>query len=103
MDSGYNTLALTNSAPARNDGERDGERNGNGERDGEIKGEPITGFEKRGNRGPFECGNCTYFENGDACTQETMKEKSKQPRHPNGDVVVDADDCCEFIERKGRK
>ncbi len=92
MDSGYNMLALTNSAPARN-----------GERDGEIKGEAETGFEKRGRKGPFECGNCEYFERGDSCHQETMMAKSKEPRHTDGSVVVAAEDCCEFVDRKGSK
>lgn len=64
-----------------------------------VKGEPGTGFEKGAGRGKFECGNCAYFKNGNACTQEVMKEKSQQRRHENGDVVVDADDCCEYIER----
>jgi hypothetical protein len=68
-----------------------------------IKGEPGTGFEKRAGKGPFECGNCGYFKNGDACTQKDMKAKSKQPRHKNGDVIVAADDCCEFIERIGKE
>jgi len=64
-----------------------------------IKGEQFTGFEKRAGKGPFECGNCTYFKNGDACTQKIMKERSKEPRHRNGDVKVAAEDCCEYIER----
>jgi hypothetical protein len=67
-----------------------------------IKGEKDTGFEKRGSKGPFECGNCEYFKNGNACNQKDMKEKSKQPRWPDGTIVVDAADCCEFIERVGK-
>lgn len=35
-----------------------------------IKVEKGTGFEKRGTKGPFECGNCDYFENG-LCHQKT--------------------------------
>lgn len=64
-----------------------------------IRGEPGTGFEVRGGKGPFECGNCEYFKNGNACSQKDMKEKSKQPRHKNGDVVVAKEDCCEFVDR----
>ena len=68
-----------------------------------LKGEDRTGFEKRGNKGPFECGNCEYFIRGEhACNQEDMKKYSKQPKWPNGTVVVDATDCCEYIERTGK-
>lgn len=66
-----------------------------------IKGEKGTGFEKRGDKGPFECGNCRFFRQG--CDQEDMKKKSKQPRLPNGLVKVDADDCCEYVDRIGQK
>jgi hypothetical protein len=68
-----------------------------------VKGEPGTGFEKRGSKGPFECGNCHYFKNGDSCHEETMMKKSKEPRHPDGSVVVAADDCCEYVERVGKE
>jgi hypothetical protein len=67
-----------------------------------LKGEESTGFEKRGNKGPFECGNCEYFKNGNACTQEDMKRYSKQEKWPDGTVKVDALDCCEYIERTGK-
>ena len=66
-----------------------------------IKGEPGTGFEKRGRKGPFKCGNCAYF--GEGCSQKDMRANSKQPRLPNGNVDVDADDCCEYIERIGKE
>ena len=67
-----------------------------------IKGETGTGFEKRGSKGPFECGNCEYF-NGASCGQKDMMDKSKQPREKDGRVKVDAEDCCEFIERVGKR
>jgi len=67
-----------------------------------LKGEEGTGFEKRGNKGSFECRNCEYFVNGNACNQEDMKRVSKQPRWPDGTVVVDGPDCCEYIERIGK-
>ena len=66
-----------------------------------IKGEAETGFEKRGDKGPFECGNCHYFSNG-LCRQQDMVEKSRQPRK-DGRVKVDSEDCCEFIERVGKR
>lgn len=66
-----------------------------------IKGEAGTGFEKRGDKGPFECGNCHYFSNG-LCRQQDMVEKSRQPKK-DGRVEVDAEDCCEFIERVGKR
>jgi len=68
-----------------------------------VKGEPGTGFEKRGGKGPFECGNCGYFKNGNACHQKDMMLKSKQPRHSDGTVKVDVPDCCEFVERPEEK
>ena len=67
-----------------------------------LKGEEGTGFEKRANKGPFECGNCTYFVKGNACNQTDMVKLSKQPKWPDGTIVVDAADCCEYIERKGK-
>lgn len=68
-----------------------------------IKGEPGTGFEKEDGKGEFECGNCRFFKNGDACHQEDMKEKSKQPRHQDGSVIVADEDCCEYVDRVGPK
>lgn len=68
-----------------------------------IKGEAGTGFEKRSQKGPFECGNCEYFSGAaGACDQWDMKAKSKQPRLDDGRVVVAFDDCCEYIERMGK-
>jgi RNA polymerase subunit RPABC4/transcription elongation factor Spt4 len=67
-----------------------------------LKGEEGTGFEKRGNMGPFACYNCEYFVGGNACNQEDMKKLSRQPRWPNGTVVVTGPDCCEYIERVGK-
>ena len=69
-----------------------------------IQGEAGTGFEKAGNLGEFECENCLYFDaSAGACNQETMKAVSKQPRLADGRVSVDAEDCCEYIKRAGRK
>jgi hypothetical protein len=65
-----------------------------------IKGEKGTGFEKRGKKGPFECGNCEYFKDG-SCGQKDMMEKSKEPKLANGRIKVAAEDCCEYIEREG--
>jgi hypothetical protein len=69
-----------------------------------IKGEPGTGFEKAGDLGEFECGNCEYFDaKASACSQKDMKKKSKQPRLKDGRVSVNAEDCCEYVSRIGRK
>ena len=65
-----------------------------------VHGEAGTGFEKRGKKGAFECANCEYFKNGNACNQDDMKKLSKQPRHPDGSVVVAGEDCCEYVERE---
>lgn len=67
-----------------------------------IKGEQGTGFEERGSKGPFECGNCEYFKNS-SCGQKDMLAKSKRPRTSGGRVAVSKDDCCEYIERVGKK
>lgn len=68
-----------------------------------IKGEKYTGFEKAGDLGEFECGNCRYFD-GESCGQQDMMEYSKQPRVKGSRRVrVDAEDCCEYISRVGRK
>ncbi len=66
---------------------------------GQIRGEKGTGFEKRGDRGPFECGNCTFFDKG-YCTQETMKKLSQQPKNKEGYPEVKSVDCCEYIARR---
>lgn len=68
----------------------------------EIQGEPGTGFEKRGGKGPFECGNCEYFD-GSSCGQDDMMKLSKQPRTESGRVQVSTGDCCEYVERRGEK
>jgi hypothetical protein len=65
----------------------------------EIHGEKGTGFEKRGSKGPFQCGNCRYFDDG-LCHQKTMGKESKQPRR-DGYPEVGLEDCCEYIERRG--
>ena len=66
-----------------------------------IKGEKNTGYEGP-DGGPFRCSNCEYF-NGttDGCRQEDMREHSKREHLPSGDVLVDPNGCCEYIERKG--
>ncbi len=66
-----------------------------------IKGEPGTGFEERGNKGPFECGNCEYFKSN-SCGQKDMMAKSKRTKLPNGRIKVGTDDCCEYIQRVGK-
>jgi hypothetical protein len=68
----------------------------------EIRGESGTGFEKGASKGPFECGNCRYFD-GDSCGQKTMMARSKQPNLASGRILVDSDDCCEYVDRMGRK
>ena len=66
-----------------------------------VKGEPGTGFEEGGDMGPFECGNCHYFDK-DHCEQADMKKLSKQPRNAQGYPMVDGDDCCEYVSRVGK-
>ncbi len=65
-----------------------------------IKGEAGTGFEKAGDLGEFECGNCSFFDTN-ACHQGDMMQKSTQPKNPDGSVQVEAEDCCEFVDRQG--
>ena len=81
-----------------------------------IKGEPLTGFEKRivdgVDKGPFECGNCHYFvgpvgvkgpKRGEkGCNQSDMREKSEEPKLSDGRIEVKPKDCCEFVERLGK-
>jgi len=68
-----------------------------------IQGETGTGFEKAGNLGEFECGNCLYFDaTAGACNQADMKALSKQPRLADGRVMVAEEDCCEYVQRVGR-
>ena len=68
-----------------------------------IHGEPGTGYEGPKGLGEFECGNCRYFDPASSsCGQSTMKAKSKRPRLKNGRVEVDAEGCCEYVERIGK-
>lgn len=67
-----------------------------------IKGEKGTGFEKAGKLGEFECGNCEYWSNG-LCGQKDMMHYSKQPRAADGRVRTGEEDCCEYVDRIGRK
>lgn len=65
-----------------------------------IKGEPGTGFEKRGDKGPFQCGNCHFFRAG-FCDNKIMRQRSRQPKNAEGYVKVGAQDCCEYVTRIG--
>lgn len=65
-----------------------------------VKGEPGTGFEERGDKGPFECGNCGYFREG-LCHQKIMMARSTRPKNAQGLVQVGSADCCEYVERIG--
>ncbi len=65
-----------------------------------IHGEKNTGFEKAGDKGLFQCGNCHYFSRG-GCKQIDMVRYSEQPRRKDGYVAVDAGDCCEYVDRIG--
>lgn len=69
-----------------------------------IQGEKGTGFEKAGDLGEFECGNCLWFDAAaGACNQMDMKAMSQQPRLADGRVSVADADCCEYVQRVGRK
>ena len=68
-----------------------------------IRGEAGTGYESENGLGEFECENCKFFTAPDECGQKDMKQRSKQPRKPNGNVEVDPEGCCEFVWRMGRK
>lgn len=68
-----------------------------------IKGEPGTGYEGP-EGGPFECGNCEYFDVSDSgCDQPDMKRKSKRKRLRDGRVQVEREGCCEYVDRAGRE
>jgi len=69
-----------------------------------IKGEKGTGYEDPAGKGEFECENCSYYRAKDSsCGQKDMMEKSKRLKTPEGRVKVDAEGCCEYVERVGRE
>lgn len=69
-----------------------------------VQGEQGTGFEKAGDLGEFECGNCLFFDApAGACNQTDMKVLSKQPRLADGRISVADEDCCEYVQRIGKK
>ena len=94
-----NGLRKGNAGEAKANREAERSRNQDAVSEAEIRGEASTGFEKRGKKGSFCCANCRYMEDG--CTQEEMKKFSEQPRLANGNVSVDAGDCCEYVWRRG--
>lgn len=65
-----------------------------------IKGEQGTGYQD-GKLGPVRCDNCRHMKDG--CDQEDMRRNSSRPRKPNGNVVVDMDSFCIYIDRPGGK
>lgn len=65
----------------------------------EPVGEYVTEFEKGEGKGPFNCGNCVHM-SGSVCVHPVMIALSKQPKK-NGKPVVDKDDCCRYVRRKG--
>ena len=67
-----------------------------------VKGDPGTGFEERGDLGDFVCGNCEYFKNN-SCGQADMLKLSKRPRTSDNRVKVGDRDCCEYVDRQGRR
>lgn len=67
-----------------------------------IKGEHDTGFERRGSKGPFECGNCHYYRNG-GCYEKNMVKYSNQPKLADGGRGVRSEDCCEYIDRPHKR
>jgi hypothetical protein len=69
--------------------------------DDAVRGEKGTGYEDYDHKGPFECANCKYFDDG-ICRGKNMIAKSKQP-HRDGGVEVQAKGCCVYIERIGPK
>lgn len=66
-----------------------------------IQGEEGTGYEGP-EKGPFECSNCEYFKN-DYCHNKLMMARSQRPKGKTGEVQVEPNGCCEYIERVGTK
>lgn len=66
-----------------------------------VHGETGTGYEAFDDKGEFECSNCRWFREPDRCHQSDMKERSRQPRHPDGSVKIDPEGCCDYVYRKG--
>jgi hypothetical protein len=74
----------------------------------DIHGEEGTGFEPRVvngvDKGPFECGNCSFFKNN-SCGQSEMIARGKKQGlalTKDGRRPVEEPDCCEFVDRTGK-
>lgn len=66
-----------------------------------TKPEAKTDYVPRKVGGREHCFNCEHFvESTDGCNGPKMKELSKQPRLPNGDVKVHPVALCKFWEEK---
>jgi len=65
-----------------------------------VKGEKGTGYEAPGDKGPFQCSNCSYFSAG-LCSQPIMMRVSKMPKNGRGLVRVAPTGCCEYVDRVG--
>jgi len=68
-----------------------------------VHGEPWTGYEDGGDKGEFECENCTFYEREtSSCGQSDMILHSKQPKVAGSErIVVSPEGCCEYVDRKG--
>lgn len=68
-----------------------------------VKGELWTGYEDGGDKGDFECENCTYYDRDtSSCGQADMVMHSKKVKLAGSDrIVVDPEGCCEYVDRKG--
>jgi hypothetical protein len=67
---------------------------------GRDKKEPKTGYVDRKVGGSEHCFNCEHFiKSTSGCNGPKMKELSKQPKLPNGDVKVHAVGLCNFWEK----
>jgi hypothetical protein len=63
--------------------------------------EPKTGYQSHHPGSSEHCFNCEHFVKSESgCNGPKMKELSKQPRLPNGDVKVHAVAYCKFWESK---
>jgi|SRR5215475_1454345 len=72
-----------------------------------ILGEPHTGYENEKGLGEFECENCKYYrrlsKTTGSCSEKNMVRYSQQPLTENKLRLVEAEGCCEYVHRVGRR
>lgn len=65
-----------------------------------LSAEPKTAYVAKSTTPGERCSNCSRFESPNECNGPKMIQLSKQPRSPEGNVIVAAAGHCKFWDAK---